>query len=225
MRREIEMTRIVQTAAALVVAILGTAVLAAQFKTPPDWRVRMDTPGAVVETLDPKAAEIAFVAMPPGWHVTTGPGALLYHPEHAAKGNFAVETAIFLFPGESAEEYGLFLGGSRLGPSESPVYVAFVARRDGKGAVLQRGGPALVDWTSSDAILPQAGTTNAKNVLRVDAGPVDVVFTANGKEVAKLGRAGLAIDGAFGLRIGKGINVHASRLDITHRLAPVPVRK
>ena len=63
-----------------------------------------------------------------------------------------------------------------------------------------------------------------KNILRVDANAAEIVFTANGKEVARVPRAGLNIDGQFGFRIGKGINIHASRLDFTQRLAPVPVK-
>ena len=45
------------------------------------------------------------------------------------------------------------------------------------------------------------------------------------KEIAKVPRAGLSTDGAFGFRVGKDLNLHISTLDVTHRLAPVPVKK
>jgi hypothetical protein len=59
---------------------------------------------------------MTFVTMAPGWHVTTGPAALLYHPDYRTKNmdNFAVEAEIFLFPGTSQEEYGIFIGGKNL---------------------------------------------------------------------------------------------------------------
>lgn len=211
-------------AVALTVAMLAvaTASATAQLKTPADWKWRVDGPGSVVDADPPKPTDTRFVAMPPGWHVTTGPATLLYHPEYQTKGNFALEAEIFLFPGESQEEYGVFLGGKGLAPSETPSYVSFVARRDGKGAIIRRGGTAIVDWRANEAILPNATKDAVKNVLRVDVNANDVVFMANGKEVAKIARAGLNLDGYFGFRFGKDMNVHASRLDLTHKLAPVP---
>ena len=214
-------------ATALMVAMLGlaTASASAQLKTPADWKWRVEgATGSVVDTDPPKSTDTRFVAMPPGWHVTTGPATLLYHPDYLTKGNFAVEAEIFLFPGESQEDYGVFLGGKGLGPSETPSYVSFVARRDGKGAIIRRGGTPIIDWKATDGILPNAGKDTVKNVLRVDVNANDVVFSANGKEVAKIPRAGLNLDGYFGFRFGKDINVHASRLDVTHKLAPVPVK-
>ncbi len=212
-------------ATALMVAMLGlaTATVTAQLKTPSDWKWRVEgATGSVVDTDPPKPTDTRFVAMPPGWHVTTGPATVLYHPDYQAKGNFSVEAEIFLFPGESLEEYGLFLGGKGLGPTETPSYLSFVARRDGKGAIIRRGGPPVVDWKAAEGILPNAGKDAVKNVLRVEVNATDVVFSANGKEVAKIPRAGLNVDGYFGFRFGKDMNVHASRLDVTHKLAPVP---
>lgn len=208
------------------VCVLAATTISAQLKTPADWKWRFDGPGSVVDADKPKPTETYFVAMPPGFHVTTGPATLLYHPDYQTKGNFAVEAEIFLFPGTSQDEYGVFLGGKGLSPSETPTYVAFVARRDGKGAIVRRDGTAIVDWKANEGILPHpGGDGTAKNILRVDAGVTDITFSANGKEVAKIPRTGLNLDGHFGFRFGKDINVHASRLDVTHKLAPVPVKK
>jgi hypothetical protein len=213
-------------AAVFMVAMIAVAAASAtaQLKTPVDWKWRVDGPGSVVDADPPKPTDTRFVAMPPGWHVTTGPATLLYHPDYQTRGNFAVEAEIFLFPGESQEEYGVFLGGKGLAATETPSYTSFVARRDGKGAIIRRGGAPIVDWKANDAILPNATKDAVKNVLRVDVNANDIVFTANGKEVAKVARAGLDLDGHFGFRFGKDINVHASRLDLTHKLAPVPVK-
>lgn len=220
--------RLVATIAAAALAAISVGTLdARQLRTPPDWKWRIDDGnGKIIETGDPKPNEAVFVAMPPGWHVTTGAATLLYHPDYQTKGNFAVEAEIFLFPGDSQEEYGVFLGGKGLAPNETPSYLSFVARRDGKGAILRRDGPPVVDWKVNEGILAHSGKDDtAKNILRVDAGPVDVVFSANGKEVARVPRASVNLDGHFGFRFGKAINIHASRLDFTQKLAPVPVKK
>jgi hypothetical protein len=213
---------VLTTTAAIV--LLAATLAAGQLKTPTDWKWRFDGLGKVVES-EPKANEMQFVAMPPGWHVTTGPAVLLYHPEYQAKGgNFAVEAEIFLFPGESQEEYGVFLGGKNLAPSERPSYVAFVARRDGMGAIRRGTGEPIVAWKANEAIAPNAGKEAVKNVLRVEAGAKEIVFSANGKEVARIPREATNLDGHFGFRFGKDVNVHASRLDVTFKLAPVPVK-
>ena len=211
--------------AACGVVIATISVTAGQLKTPSEWRWRIDGPGAVTESLDPKGGEMTFVAMPPGWHITTGPGALLYHPEYQSKGKFAVEAEIFLFEGTSQDEYGIFVGGKHLSPSERPSYLAFVARRDGKGAIRRGSGEPIVDWKANDAIAAHPGKDTVKNILRVEAGDTEIVFTANGKEVARIPGTGVNLDGLFGLRLGKDLTVHVSRLDVTHKLAPVPVRK
>src|SRR5262245_53482294 len=110
-------------ACTLVAALLAVSAAARQLQTPTDWQWRTDTPAKV--TADAKLGPDSwhFVAMPPGWHVTMGPGGLLY---------------------------------------------------------------------------------------------------PDGRDIAKIPRAGLSTDGAFGLRVGKDLNMHISTLDVTQRLAPDP---
>ena len=209
---------------AAVIGVAASAVAGGQLQTPTDWRWRSDGPVKLVtgEKIPPDG--LAFVAMPPGWHITTGPGTLLFQPEYTAKGNFSLESEIFLFAGTSQEEYGIFAGGSGIEPQGgSPAYVAFVARRDGQIAVLARtakGVEPLVPWRRDDAAVPQAGPDNVKNILKVDAGPKDVVFSLNGKPVATLPRASTRVEGLFGFRVGRNVNLHISRLDLTLKLAP-----
>ena len=207
--------------------IVAAAPTVEQSKIPAEWKWRIEGTGTVTDAAEPKAGDMSFVTMAPGWHVTTGPAALLYHPAYPTKNtdNFAVETEIFLFPGTSQEEYGIFIAGKTLGPQERPSYLSFLARRDGQGMIRRGGGEPAVDWKVNDGIVPQSGTQNAKNILRVEAGPTDIVFLANGKEVARTSRERTDLSGHFGLRIGKDLNMHVSRLDVTHKLAPVPVKK
>ena len=210
--------------------VVTSTALAAGQKTPTDWKWRIDGgTGSVTDAAEPRNGEVTFVTMAPGWHITTGPAALLYHPDYQTKNtdNFAVEAEVFLFPGTSQEEYGIFIGGKNLTPQERPSYLAFVARRDGMGMIRRGSGEPIVNWKANDAILPHPGKETVKNVLRVEAGPTDIVFTANGTEVARVARSGtnVNLEGYLGLRIGKDLNIHASRLDVTHKLAPVPVKK
>lgn len=211
--------------AATVTALLtGQTLMGQGLKTPADWKWIPDSPAKVIEGGDAGPDAMFFVAMPPGWHITQGPGALLYQPDYQARGSFVLETEIFLFPNSSIEEYGVFCGGRSLDPAPANrTYVAFVARRDGQAAVLERtanGIVAVATWMTNSGILPPSGPDAVKNVLKVEVGPAEVVFSANGTTISTLPRARLSTDGQFGLRIGKGVNVHVSRFDVTHRLAP-----
>ena len=47
-----------------------------------------------------------------------------------------------------------------------------------------------------------------------------MTFLVDGTKVAALARADVAPDGHFGLRIGRGVNIHVVRLDFTQQLAP-----
>jgi len=78
-------------------------------QVPPDWQVRLDAPDpAVVVGADAEAADIFFVSMTPGWHITTGPGAIFYHPGSTAAGDYHAEAKIHLFdPGARREAFGL----------------------------------------------------------------------------------------------------------------------
>jgi hypothetical protein len=214
----------------LVVGVWGASVAGLQLKTPTDWKWRTDSPATVTDAGGALAASQWFyVGMAPGWHVTTNPGVLLFDPSHEGRGNFSLRSEIFLFPGNNQEEYGLFIGGRTLELSSgAPSYTAFVLRRDGRAAILKRNGTAttmLVDWKANAAVLPQAGTEAIKNALNVDVGMTDAVFSVNDKEVARVPRADVATDGAVGFRVGTSLNLHITTFDLTHRLAPVPVKK
>ena len=128
-----------------------------------------------------------------------------------------------LFPGDATAEYGLFVGGQGL-DSASPSWVAFVVRRDGSAAVLRRANGAveeIMPWTPHVAI--KGGAQGAANTVRV-VQDTAVHFIVNDSTIATFARARVATEGVFGFRIGPALNLHITTLDITHRLAPVPVR-
>jgi hypothetical protein len=61
-------------------------------------------------------------------------------------------------------------------------------------------------------------------VIRVDVDPANITMTVNGAKVLAVPRAGVETDGRFGFRVGKDVNLHISTLNVTRRLAPVPVK-
>jgi hypothetical protein len=179
-------------------------------KPPPGWVVRLDKP-------DAPGAPLSFVAMPPGWHITTGPAAILYHPDTKASGRFFIESETFYFPSEHPREgFGFFFGGTALdGPGQAYIY--FLLRGDGRFLVKRRAGDkteVLIPWTPDPAIVPHDPQKNVRNVLKAVVGADSVDFYANGTKLASLPRKDLAVDGVVGLRINHAINIHVSSLKV-----------
>ncbi|WP_411280041.1 hypothetical protein [Gemmatimonas sp.] len=180
-------------------------------KRPIGWQLQTDAGG---HKMAGDVETVAFAQMTPGFHVTTGPAAILWHPDSAASGAYTVESTIFLFPtnGRDQEGYGVFVGGTAL-TDASPSYTYFLLRNDGKFLVKQRQGEktvTLATWTPLPAIVKQAGADAAKNVLRVEVASIDVAFTVNGVEAVRLPRATVRPDGVFGVRINHAVNAHVS---------------
>lgn len=180
---------------------------------PDGWKVRTDR-------ANQSASEVVFVEMTPGWHVTTGPSAIMYNPSMTATGEYRIESESFLFdPGTRNEAYGFFFGGRNLDGAEQ-AYSYFLIRRTGEYLVKRRSGSETADvvgWTAHPAILKyddRGDGATAKNVLAVEVGAGQVRFFVNGREVASVSRAQLDIDGVVGLRVNHGINVHIGSLKV-----------
>jgi hypothetical protein len=204
------------------IVLLSLTVLAALLTSPRlcvgQWRKVTDS-GAPDSVLHDR--------MPPGWHITTGPAAILFDPSHQARGRFAVEAEIHLFPGESNEGYGVFLGGSGLDSSSS--WTAFLIRKDGSATIERRVNSTptvLVAGVKSPAIKPHTGGQGTTlNQIRVLVQGDSAIFSANGQRVAAISTRDLPLDGTFGFRVGRGLNLHVTNLDLVTRLAPFPVRR
>jgi hypothetical protein len=204
-------------------AVLGAGSLSAQAqpehktggnegKVPLGWKIRAD---AGTDTHGGKDT-LSFVQMTPGYHVTTGPGAIMWAPDSAATGAYSVDATIFLFPtkGRDQEGYGIFVGGQDL-DTERQRYTYFLLRNDGKYLIKQRQGAkttVLKDWTALPAIKVQAGADAMRNDLRIVAGATSVSFLVNGTEAASLPRGQVAPDGIFGLRLNHAVNAHVSKV-------------
>lgn len=206
--------RLMRPTSLLVIGVLAAAPALSAQAAPPGWRVALDGGQAADST-------VTFQTMAPGWHLTMGPGGVVYDPRHSASGRFSVEAEIFLFPGTSSEGYGIFVGGTAADDGQ-PAFTAFLLRRDGSAAVIrvdESGRTIYSAWQQHDAITPGAAEEPVRNVLRVDAERDSVRFRVNDSLVATVSRNEVPVDGAFGFRVGQGINLHASTLSVSTHLA------
>ena len=216
--------------AGIALALAGASPARGQGLQPPTgWRLDLDGPAtahAAEEGARERPDTYWFVEMRPGWHVTMGPGGRLFDPGFRGEDRYALEANVFLFPGTTGEGYGLFFGGS--GEGAGAAWLAALFRRDGSAALLRHGPGVhewLSPWTRYEAVRPQAGEEAMGNLFRVDVRRDSVHVFANGTQLYAVPRTGLVTDGAFGFRIGREVNVHASSLDHTRRLAGVPAAR
>ena len=188
---------------------------------PESWKVRLDRPNPdIVIGAEADSSDIFFVNMTPGWHITTGPAAIFYHPDMVAKKNYTLESTMYLFdPRERREAYGMFMGGQNM-EGDDIVYDYFLLRNSGEFLIKRRTGSEtsiLQDWTASEAVNMFGPDTESsvENRLRVDVGEQEVAFSVNGTEVASVPRDQVMTDGIAGLRINHALNVHVSDLKVT----------
>ncbi len=227
------MTRFARGRAASLMVIAVAALAVALFALPPvaahaqgipaGWRHRPDraaglsaAPGSHGDTT------IFFVSMAPGFHITTGPGTLLYEPSVVTGGPaWAVESDGFTFPGQSRAGVGVFFGGQGL-DGATPRWTAFLIRRDGAVGLQRADGSWVVPWTPHPAVKAVTGDEPMRNTLRVTAAPDSVRFSVNGTPVFAVAAGTVATEGQAGFRVGADMNVHLTTFDHLRRLAPIP---
>ena len=176
---------------------------------PDGWQARLDRANA-------NAAAIKFSTMPPGWHVTAGPSAIYWNPQHMGAGQYAVSSSIILMrPAAHPEAYGVFFGGRNL-DTDDQRYNYFLVRQDGKYLIKHRAGSethTIVDWTAHSAVKVPQGDGEAANDLTVRVGSDSVQFLVNGQQVNAFPRSAIAdLEGQAGLRINHNLDVHVARL-------------
>lgn len=159
---------------------------------------------------------LLFAQMTPGFHITTGPGTIFWHPDSVAKGAFAIESSIFLFPtkGRDREGYGVFIGGKDLaGPNQRYVY--FLIRNDARFLVKQRVGDntiTLKDWTILKEIKQVHGKDAMQNDIKIVVDAQSVTFLVNGVTAVSLPKTQVAADGIFGLRFNHAVSAHVVKV-------------
>lgn len=198
---------------AVTILVLGAPPAVAQDdQRPAGWEVAFDDATA-------EDSSLFFVAMEPGWHMTSGPAALLYDPARSVAGDFRLETEVFLFPGDSDAGFGLVFGGSEIGNRQQQSYFQFLLRRDGSYMIAHRAGPelhVLTPWVAHAAVIAAEDTDEpVLNTFLVIAGADAIVFRINGEEVGRYPRSpGMGLDGLVGLRVGDDLNLHVRSLTV-----------
>ncbi len=181
---------------------------------PANWEVRLDNPNADITIgAEPDSADIYFVNMTPGWHITTGPRAIFWHPESTAQETFKTSTKIHLFdPKGRNEAFGLFFGGQNLEQSDQS-YTYFLLRNSGEYLIKKRVGDeteVIQNWSKAPSMVQYSDTTKSSvpNVLSVEANANEVLFFVNDQQVASLPKSQLQTNGIVGLRINHALNLH-----------------
>lgn len=192
-------------------------------EVPEGWEVRLDRDiEDVVIGSDPESSDIYFVNMTPGWHITSGPAAIYYHPSNTASGSYEISAVLHLFdPGErNREAFGIFMGGNDLDNNDQS-YLYFLIRNTGEFLIKERMGSeteVIQNWTSNESInlyTDDLEDSSAQNTLSVSVTDSDIVFSINGSEVASVSAENYATDGLYGLRVNHSINLHISDLAYT----------
>ena len=186
--------------------MLAAVPAEAQASRPAGWKIVLDSPAA------DSVRELS--TMPPGWHVTTGPGALFFDPAWQVGATDTVHVEVFLFPDSGPEEYGVFYSGETLESGLRGVVV--VLRRDGQLAVFRKSGSGsetVVPWQAHSSIiaLPANPEGPVKNVIRLEPASGAVNVLVNGAVVVRVPGAAA---GQAGLRVGAGMNLHVSKFEV-----------
>ena len=183
-------------------------------EVPDNWEVRLDNPDEdVMVGKDSDTADIFFVNMTPGWHITTGPRAIFYPPKNTASGTYKVHSKIHLFnPQGRNEAFGVFMGGQNL-QKENQTYTYFLLRNSGEYLIKKRAGAdtkIVKDWTKTDAMVIYDDTTKSSvaNTLSVEVMENEVAFYVNGTKVDTLPKGNLDTNGIVGLRVNHALNLH-----------------
>jgi len=217
----------------ILILFVGTSAVKAQdrpdpnvpqgtnLEVPEGWEVRLDHSSEdVIIGSKPDSSDIYFVNMTPGWHISTGPAGIFYHPDNIARGTFTIQSELHLFdPGDrNREAFGLFWGGQNL-QDENQEYYYFLIRNTGEFLIKKRMGEEtelIQNWSASDAIVmyDDPELTSVKNTLKVKVSEGSISFLINDNEVTSINNTGMENSGVFGLRVNHSINLHVSDLSL-----------
>lgn len=179
---------------------------------PPGWNVRTERNAPL--------ANVKFVRMGSGYHVTLGPAAIFWRDADTVSGSYhLVATFTQTKAPQHPESYGLLLGGGALADATQRYTYFLVRSADGMYSIRRRTGyavkpTAVVEWTASDAVVKADGAGKATNELRVAVEGDEVRFLVNGKEVYRANTAGLDTQGIVGYRVNHNLDVHLSALGV-----------
>jgi len=179
---------------------------------PSGWTARPDKDG--------QTANIKFVTMEPGYHLTLGPATILYREKDKAKGPFHTLAKFDQMKKlKHSEGYGLFMGGQSLAGKDQK-YTYFLVRDDGSYLIKRRDGEKTSDiskgWVAHPSVKKANAAGEASNLLEIDAkqNPSKVEFKVNGQTVHAMNASDLNIKGIVGLRVNHNLDVHIQDFDL-----------
>ena len=194
-------------AGALIVALPSTAqdndpdraVKGSNF--PAGWSVRPDRG---------TASQINFTETGGVSHFVMGPAGTFYNSGWTKSGDYKFSARVAQTKAPShPTSYGIMFGGSDMAGANQ-TYSYFLVRGGGDFFIANREGanrPIVMDWTMSDAVVKQGADGRQANTLGVQVQGDNVIFTINGKEVAKMAKSKVHTNGLTGYRIGHNMDV------------------
>ena len=165
---------------------------------------------------------LKFLTMGKGFHVTGGPGAIIWDPAHTVTGVFSVKATFTLMkPSDKVTYYGLAFGGADIEGS-TPTYVYFTIAQDGTFQIRHRAGNDVHDMDKSlhYAIRKPDASGKSTNTLEVQVAPTAVSYLVNGAVVdATPNRPGTGsytekTDGLVGVRIDGQVDVQVDGFEV-----------
>lgn len=179
---------------------------------PAGWSARPDKEGQL--------ANVKFVTMEPGYHLTLGPATILYRQKDHAKGPFHTLAKFDQTKKlKHSEGYGLFMGGQSLA-GKAQKYTYFLVRDDGSYLIKRRDGETTTDvskgWTPHPAVKKGDAQGRASNLLEIDAkqNPNRIEFKVNGQTVHSADAKSMDVKGIVGLRVNHNLDVHIQDFDL-----------
>jgi hypothetical protein len=169
------------------------------------------------------AADFHVMEMGGGWHIETGPRAIVYNAADNAveSGDYTVSASFTEIgaPPNHREALGLFFGGQNL-QAPDYTYSYFVVRATGEYLIKKRVGEETEEvtegWVASEAV--NAATpdgADVTNTLQVMVMGDQVHFSINGTEVATMPAAELDVHGVAGVRMNHNLKVMVNDWNLT----------
>jgi hypothetical protein len=204
----------------LLIALIAALAVPIAAQVQSGWKVRIDgSPGAAAPDAN---ATLKFATMGKGFHVTGGPGALVWDAAHPVKGVYSVKaTFTVMKPADNVTHYGLVFGGTDIEGS-APTYVYFTVAQDGTYQIRHRTGneASEIDKSLHVAVRKPDASGKSTNTLEVQVAPTAVSYLVNGAVVsATPTRSGTGAytektDGIVGVRIDDHIDVQVDGFDV-----------
>jgi hypothetical protein len=162
---------------------------------------------------------INFTAMPPGWHNSPGPAAIIFQPSRTVDESFRVEMEAHNFV-DGRGGFGVFFGTPGRAAADHDFFEVLL---DGQGRFRLGHWAGLeyheiAGWTRHEAIRTPTAELPAENRLRVDVSSQRFAVTANGAELISFVPPEYArFGGVLGIRLLENASVHITRLEVEDR--------